>query len=274
MIIKIDGYITDIIKMTRSILSIAGFDPSGGAGLQMDVKTASKLGSHIFTSPTCLTIQNSRRFDSINPVGVELLKKQINTVLEDGDINIVKIGLLPNKQIIFEVCELLRNKLPDANVIIDPIISSTTGKKILDEDSIEALRGVFLPNSYLITPNINEASILSGVEICDLEDVKIAARSIQGLGVKNVLVKGGHLNVNSGEICHLLLNEDGEEVIIRNRRIDLPADVRGTGCMLSTAIACFLAQGNELREAAQKADDFVNLEIRKAQMVGSKMVMA
>ena len=166
--------------------------------------------------------------------------------------------------------KILTKKIPNIPIIIDPIISSTTGKKILKEEEIISLKENLIKNSYLITPNINEASILGNITINNLEDMKIAAKNIKEIGVKNVLIKGGHLNSN--EITHLLLKENNEEIIINNKKIQTNLEVRGTGCMLSTAIACFLKQNTNLEEAIKKADDFVNKEIKRAQKIGCKLV--
>jgi hydroxymethylpyrimidine/phosphomethylpyrimidine kinase len=256
-----------------SILSIAGFDPSSGAGITMDIKAATKLNCHLVSAPSCLTVQNSKEFDSINAAPINVLVKQVEVILRDIDVKIVKIGLLANEEIALGVHKLLKTKLPKAKIIIDPVIVSTTGRKILDENCIKALRDVLLLNSYLTTPNIIEASILSEINIDSFKDVQNAAKILQDLGVKNVLIKGGHLNEDMGEIQHLLLKENGEEIIIKNKRIKTDVEIRGTGCMLSTAISCFLSQDYNIEEAIQKADDFVNQEIQKARMIGSKLIM-
>ncbi len=238
----------------------------------MDIKTATKLRQHIITAPTCLTIQNSQNFISTNPVKESLLLQQIKIILEDIPISYIKIGLLPNSKIILLISKILSKHCPNIPVIIDPIIKSTTGKTLLKKEEILHLKEILIPKSYLITPNILEASILSGVKINNLQDMKIAAKILQKLGVKNILIKGGHL-ADKKEITHFLLQENKEEIILKNNRIKTKLDIRGTGCMLSTAIACFLNEGLKLDEAIRKADNFVNQSIKEARQIGQKLMM-
>lgn len=255
------------------ILSLAGSDPSGGAGLQMDIKTATKIGCHIATIPTCLTAQNSQKFEATLALPTDFLIKQAELIAQDFLVKAVKIGLLPNQETIEIISKILSKFFFAAPVILDPILISTTGKTLLDSNTILALKEHLIPKSYLITPNILEAATLSGVEIVDLEGVRTAAQKIQKMGVKNILIKGGHLDSKTKEIAHFLLKENGEEVIFKNKRIKTKFDVRGTGCMLATAISCFLSQNFALEEAIKKADNLVNQSIRKAQIIGQKLIM-
>ena len=257
----------------KVIITIAGSDPSSGAGLQMDIKTATKLQTHIATVPTCLTVQNSKEFLAINPLEPLLIEQQLNIILEDIEVDFVKIGLVPNAQIIEKIGSLISQKLANKKIIIDPIIVSTTGKKILDKTAILQFKNVLIKQAYLLTPNIIEASLLSDIKIESLEDAKKAAKILQKMGAKNVLIKGGHLNQDQNLIVHFLLKENGEEIILQNQRIKTDFDVRGTGCMLSSAICCFLAQGQSIEKSIQKADDFVNNSIKSAQKIGQKLIM-
>jgi hydroxymethylpyrimidine/phosphomethylpyrimidine kinase len=260
--------------MINNILLISGLDPSSGAGIGMDIRVAAKLNIHAVTIPSCLTAQNSNGFDSSFGVDCGFFKKQLEVSLEDVDVSFVKVGLLPGIEMIDCVYEALKRFCSDVPIIIDPIVISTTGKKLLTNRDVDLLKETLIAKSYLVTPNIDEVLALTGVEVNSLSDMKNAAIKLQDIGAKNVLIKGGHfVEDGSDEITHLLLKENGDEVFIKNKRIDTELEVRGTGCMLSTAITCFLSDGFEIEDAVQKADDFVNMSIKGARKIGSKLLM-
>ena len=258
------------------ILNISGFDPSSGAGIAADIKTASKLQTYLSNIITCLTVQNSKEFQSTNPVDNKIITDQINIILDDISIDLIKIGLLPNLSIMQLLGKMFAEKIKNSKIFIDPIITSTTGKKILQDQEISFLKNQLLAKSYLITPNISEAEILSDIVINNIEDMKNAARKLQKLGCKNILIKGGHLKSpeNRHKIHHFLLKEDREEVTFEKERIDTNnLEVRGTGCTFTTAICCFFNKKNNLEQAIINSDKFMNQSIKKTKKIGQKLII-
>ena len=248
--------------MSQIILSIAGSDSISGAGIQQDIKVGQKLKTYIATAISTITVQDSSKihyFENLNP---KILQDQILAILNDLSINIIKIGMIscPHQmQKIFEIIPY------DKKIIIDPIFSSTFGNEIINSKNFVNFKKLLLPRAFLLKPNLGEAEIISGVKINNVKQMEIAAKKIQNLGVKNVLVTGGHL---SGQIKHILLQENGTKTIFCNKRLHLDCEVHGTGCVLSTAIACFLAKGQPLGNAISKANKFTYWQIKNSQKLG------
>ena len=254
--------------MTNKILIIAGSDSCCGAGIQADIKTATSLKTYCATAITCLTAQNSQRVDDIFYPPAWFLTKQIEMILDDIKIDVIKIGMLGNAEIISEVAQILTKRAKNIPVIIDPVMVATSGDRLLELNAIEVLKTKLIAYSYLITPNIFEAEILAGIKINNLGDVKIAAKKIQDIGVKNVLIKGGHLNFDD-KILHYLLLADGNEKIFSNKRLPFKS-LHGTGCTLTTAISCFLSQHLFLENAIKKANQFTFKAIKNSQKIGKR----
>jgi hydroxymethylpyrimidine/phosphomethylpyrimidine kinase len=252
--------------MKNKILIIAGSDSIGGAGLQADIKTATSLKTYAATAITCLTAQDSAKVYDIFYPPVDFLVGQINAVLDDIKIDAIKIGMLGNLEITKKTAEILKQKAKKIPIITDPVMVSTGGDRLLTDDSIKVLKTDLISNSFLTTPNIFEAEILADEKIKELKDMKIAAKKIQKLGTKNVLIKGGHLDLGD-KIFNYLLQENGEEKIISNKKLSFK-DVHGTGCTLATAISCFIAQGLNIEDATRKANSFVYKAIKNSQKIG------
>ncbi|MFT7099100.1 MAG: hydroxymethylpyrimidine/phosphomethylpyrimidine kinase [Rickettsiales bacterium] len=251
--------------MKNKILIIAGSDSGGGAGIQADIKTATSLKTYCASAITCLTAQNSQKVSDIFYPPAQFITKQIEVVLEDMEIDAIKIGMLGNKEITQEVTKTLKEKAKNIPILIDPVMVATSGDSLLTKQAIDSLKEL-LTISYLTTPNIPEAEILAEMQIKNLNDVKIAAKKIQQIGARNVLIKGGHLDLGS-KIFNFLLKENGDGEIFTNPRLDL-GEIHGTGCTLATAITCFLSKKMNLESAISKANSFVLKAIKNSQKIG------
>lgn len=246
--------------MQGKILSIAGSDPSGGAGIQADIKTISALGGYAMSAITALTVQNSLGVSEVHAQTPELVRAQIEAVLSDIGADCIKMGMLCNAGVIEAVLEAL-SPYVEIPIVLDPVMVSTSGHGLLERDALDCLIDTLIPKVDLLTPNLAEAALLSGIETLECVDhMRRAAGKILQLGPRAVLVKGGHLP--GGEVCDLLLSGEGEN-IFSSPKINSPHS-HGTGCSLASAIATGLAQGRALDEAVQRAHDYVHQAILKA----------
>ena len=202
------------------ILIIAGSDPSGGAGIQADIKTASAHKVYASAAITCLTAQNTQSVCAIFNPPIEFLKKQIEAVLDDIKFDAIKIGMLSNADIIECVADILKKKAKNIPVILDTVMVATSGDLLLEANAIESLKSRLIKGSYLITPNIDEAEVLAKMKIKNLADMKKAALILKDLGAKNILIKGGHLNLKDQKIHNILLDEESNFHIISNNKIN------------------------------------------------------
>ncbi len=241
------------------ILCIAGHDPSGGAGIQADIETAAALGCHAATTVTCLTVQNSAEFDELNPVESRLVTAQLHTILSDLPVAAIKVGLLGSADNLSAVAAMLRRHrgIP---VIFDPVLASGTGKELVSSFLIVSIIAEFLKLTTLCTPNSIEARKLSG-----REDLDEAAAELLDSGAGAVLLSGGHEPGDTLE--NRLYTRDAPPRSWALER--LPGAFHGTGCTLSTAIACHLAQGMELNEAIEAAQRYVSAALRDAERLGA-----
>ena len=256
------------------VLTVAGFDPSGGAGIIADIKTFVSLGCQPAAAITSLTFQNSDGVFGAAHESHASLRAQILPIVEESRIVAFKTGMLPTREIVLEVARLIREADLPAPVV-DPVLRSTSGYDLMEADAIEALLTDLLPIARVITPNIPEAEKLTGLLIKDEEGMHAAAGKLRTMGARAVLIKGGHLRPNSeirgqrsepaasrGQAIDVL-DDEGRVTVFRTDWIDSPP-VRGTGCMLSAAIAAGLAQGMELQESVKLARQFVADAIRNA----------
>ncbi len=235
------------------VLSIAGSDSGGGAGIQADIKTFSALGCFGMTAITALTAQNTCGVRAILGVPPEMLRDQIDAVIEDMGVDAVKIGMLHAPDIVHTVAQAIdRHRLP--NVVFDPVMVATSGAKLIDDPAIAVLVAEMFPRAALITPNLDEAALLVGRPLTSAQDMALAAAALLARGARAVLLKGGHLAGDT--VMDLLLLPHGEPLWMQAPRIDT-ANTHGTGCTLSSAIAAHLALGAGLPEAVQKAREFV-----------------
>ncbi len=237
-----------------NILTIAGSDPSGEAGIQGDLQTMRALGHRGFSVITTVTAQNDVRVYSVNPVDTTVLSDQLRAVLSHYQIDAVKIGLLGTKQIAYQVYRIL-NEEHFKNIVVDPVLRSSSKAVLLESAALPILTSFILPLSRVVTPNLDEAETLAGMTVRTQEQMKEAARKIYDLckGVGAVLVKGGHLADSRVDILY-----DGQQLHEFPAAKVYPEKIRGTGCILSSALAAFLAQGYGLTEAVWAAKAFLD----------------
>jgi hydroxymethylpyrimidine/phosphomethylpyrimidine kinase len=235
------------------VLSIAGSDSGGGAGIQADLKTFSALGCFGMTAITALTAQNTCGVRAIHGVPLEMLRDQIDAVLEDIGVDAVKVGMLHSPDIVRTVAQAIdRHHLP--LVVFDPVMVATSGAKLIDDPAIAVLVAEMFPRAALITPNLDEAGLLVGRTLSSPQDMLQAAQELMRRGARAVLLKGGHLAGDT--VMDLLLQQGCEPLWLQGPRIDT-ANTHGTGCTLSSAVAAHLALGSDLPKAVQLARDFV-----------------
>ncbi len=239
-------------KCASNVLTIAGSDPSGGAGIQADLRVFASLGVTGFSAISVLTVQNSGGVHSVAPVCPELLVAQIRGILEDVPIRAVKIGALGTAENVLAVGSVLQ-RYPGFNIVLDPVLQPTRGRMLLTPDGRRALMDKLLPLSHLITPNQHEAAALTGISVRDVDTAIRAAKKLRDAGAQYVLIKGGHLPHDPVDV---LVHPDGEVTVLISRRIKTP-HTHGTGCMLSSATAAYLAKGLQMVHAVRCARAFV-----------------
>ena len=249
---------------SKIALSIGGSDSGGGAGIQADLRTFMALKVHGCSVITCITAQNSIEVKCVEAVEKNTLLSQIDTLFSDFGIDALKTGMLLNEKII----ENTASKLNKYKIIkiIDPVMVTRTGSKLLEDSAINAYKKLLLPIADLVTPNIYEANLLSGLEISNKEDIESSARNIIGMGAKAVLIKGGGLKDMKGKDFFLDLNGRKEWLI--NNFIDTK-NTHGSGCTLSAAICGYKALGFELLDSIKKAKLFVEKSLENSYKIGS-----
>ena len=241
----------------KTVLTIAGSDPSGGAGLQSDLRTFAALKVRGLSAVTAITAQNNSRVKSVMAVPEKLLREQIETLLEEFTIDAAKTGMIgsvENLRVIKKLMKTGRLK----NLVIDTVLRSTGGRLLLDKAGAKELASL-LPYATVVTPNLPEASILTGIKIIDMTGMEKAAEALFEMGSRNVLVKGGHLDGAPADLLY-----DGRTFsYFKGKRIKGPkAAFHGTGCVLSAAIAAGLAKGKSVKAAVKEAKRFLEGELR------------
>ena len=249
---------------SRIALTIGGSDSGGGAGIQADLRTYMALKVHGCSVITCITAQNSKEVRCVEAVEKNTLLSQLDTLFSDFSIDALKTGMLLNESIISDTASKL-NTYKIAK-IIDPVMVTRTGSKLLEDSAINAYKKLLLPIADLVTPNIFEASLLSGLEISSKDDIENAARNIIGMGSKAVLIKGGGLKDMKGKDFFLDLN--GRKEWLLNNFVNTK-NTHGSGCTLSAAICGYKALGFELLDAIQKAKLFVEKSLENSYKIGS-----
>jgi hydroxymethylpyrimidine/phosphomethylpyrimidine kinase len=246
-------------KTYTRMLTVAGSDSGGGAGIQADLKTFSALGGYGMSAITALTAQNTVGVSDIHPVPVDFVEAQIRAVLSDIGADAVKIGMLYSTELIQTVARLL-TEFAVPNIVLDPVMVAQSGDKLILDDAVRAIRENLLPLADVVTPNWPEAKVLLEDETRSPSTVDSAAERIAALGAKSVLVKGGHLE---GEMCVDVLYIAAADRIVRfeTERIDTQ-NTHGTGCTLSSAIAAHLAFGHPLETAVSNGKRFLTEAIR------------
>lgn len=250
----------------KSVLTIAGSDPSGGAGLQADLKVFISMGTYGLSVPTVLTAQNSEGVIDIQEVSSDFFMKQIDVLLSDISPDAVKIGMVYTSDIVEIIARKVREKSL-VNVVLDPVTVSSSGSPLLKEGTLDAIRDHLFPVSRVITPNIYETFALTGIEINNVADMKSAAVKLLDLGSETVIITGGHLKDRAIDLLF-----DGEDFIeLESERLE--GDFHGTGCVFSSAVAAGLALGYDVRESAVKSKDLVLKAMESAIQIGKGMKM-
>jgi hydroxymethylpyrimidine/phosphomethylpyrimidine kinase len=239
------------------VLSIAGSDSGGGAGIQADLKTFAALGCYGMTAITALTAQNTVGVQGIHPVPAAFLKAQLQSVIEDIGVDAVKIGMLHAPEIV-EVVAWAIDHYQLKNVVLDPVMVATSGDRLIASDTVQVLVRELFPRAALITPNLDEAALLLQQPITDAQELDAAAQALLAMGAQAVLLKGGHL---PGDALVDVLLQPGQP-LLRMGSARIPSrNVHGTGCSLSSAIAAHLALGQGLADAVQAARHFIRAAI-------------
>ena len=245
--------------MIPNILSIAGSDPSGGAGIQADIKAISANGGYAMAAITGLTAQNTQGVQAVELVSPNMVAHQIAAIRSDIRVDAVKIGMLGNAGVIEVVAEALEGL--DVPLVLDPVMVAKGGDRLLEPSAVAALRALLVPRASVITPNLPEAADLLGeTEVTDIGDMRAQGARLLALGPKAVLMKGGHLD--GGDAIDLLLTEDGETQLSAARVAT--RNTHGTGCTLSSALATQIGHGLALPEAAQRAKAYISSAIAAA----------
>jgi hydroxymethylpyrimidine/phosphomethylpyrimidine kinase len=243
------------MKTYKKVLTIAGSDSGGGAGIQADLKTISSLGCFGTSVITAITAQNTIGVTAIHPVPPEIIEKQLNAVLSDIGTDAVKIGMLHSVEIIKTVAGALK-KFKLKKIVLDPVMVATSGDKLIEDNTVSALIRYLFPFAEIITPNIPEAEILTGFKIITRDDMNDSALKLLTYGNSSVLLKGGHLKGDVLYDIYVHKVRKGNIRIFKNRYINTD-NVHGTGCTLSSAIASFMAHGEETEVAVEKAINYL-----------------
>ena len=254
--------LTKLNNLQKTVLVIAGSDPSGGAGIQADLKTLTSLGVYGMTAITALTEQNTNGVFDILEIPIDFVVKQINCCLSDINANAVKIGMLHSADLISAVLEALFNNNivsnKKVNIVLDPVMVAKGGHKLLKENAIDALKNFIKVAQPILTPNIPEAEILTGIKINNLKDMKNVGKEIINLGASHVILKGGHMKVRI--MTDLLINSSEIHSIETSKIIT--NHTHGTGCTMASALSASLAKSIDIRQSFEIAHKYVNKAIK------------
>jgi len=243
----------------RRVLTIAGSDSGGGAGIQADLKTFAALGCYGMSAITALTAQNTVGVSGIHPVPPAFAAAQIAAVLEDIGADAIKIGMLYSAELIRVVAEQLQ-KFSARNIVLDPVMVAQSGDRLLRDDAVGAITEYLMPLADVVTPNIPEAEVLVGRGIRSVEEMRQAARDLGRFGSRSILVKGGHREEDDSSDLLYMCRED-RFVTLTAERVS-SRNTHGTGCTLSSAIAAGLARGEALEDAVRQAKEYIRRAIR------------
>ena len=244
-----------------NVLSIAGSDPSSGAGIQSDIKTFSSLGAYGLTVITSITSQNTSTFSNVESVSPKMIKSQIDSIISDFRINAIKVGMVYNTKSIQAIFSKLKNsKIP---IILDPVIKSTTGGDLLEKSSLTSYKKLLIPLAYAITPNVLEAEKLSGVKIKTKKDLRHSAQKILKLGAKNVVITGTEFE--KGKIADFVV-EDSVNYFVNGKK--LTKIIHGSGCNFSSALTVAIAKGKNFGNAVKFAKDYSYNSLKNSKKIG------
>lgn len=244
-----------------SVMTIAGFDPSGGAGIQADIKTISALGCYATSALTALPVQNTCGVRAIHPIPVEVVAEQMRAIIDDIPPDGIKIGMVHSIELVETITDVL-GEYPslrwDGRIVFDPVMVATSGHRLIEERTTGAIVGKLFPVAAVITPNMDEAAVLAGMAVETLEDMYAAGEKIMGLGCRSLLLKGGHLP--TPRLTSLFFDAKGGVTEYRSERV-ATCNTHGSGCSLSSAIAGYLARGESLADAVARAQEWVSAAI-------------
>ncbi len=235
------------------LLTIAGSDSSGGAGIQADLKTFAALGCYGMSVVTAITAQNTMGVRSVHAPPPAFVEDQLAAVLEDLGADAIKIGMLYSVEVIETIARQLK-KYPENIIVLDPVMVAQSGESLIQDEAIDAIKSLLMPLSVVVTPNVPEASIFVNDEINSPEDMQNAARKLASCGARSILLKGGHLEGDSTDLLYLCREERFTE--FKAKRIQTRNN-HGTGCALSSAIASYLAKGFSIEESVRHAKEYV-----------------
>ena len=252
--------------MKGRVLVVAGSDSGGGAGIQADIKTVTALGGFAMTAITALTAQTTEGVYGIHDIPPEFVVEQMRVVINDIGVDCIKIGMLHRPEIIDAVAKFIEAEVPDIPVVLDPVMIAKGGAPLLVNEAVHALKEKMISKAYLLTPNLPEAKVLTGETDGFGDELEKLGNCILSLGPQAALVKGGH---GKGEIIQdILVDADGVTEIFTSPRIDT-VHTHGTGCTLASAISIGLAQGMNLRDAVDRARNYVIRAIESAPGLGN-----
>jgi hydroxymethylpyrimidine/phosphomethylpyrimidine kinase len=246
-----------------SVLAIAGFDGSGGAGIQADIKTISALGCYATSVLTALPVQNTQGVRNIYPIPATAVGEQIETILDDIFPEAIKIGMVHTTELVDAIVDML-NRYPKVPIVFDPVMVASSGHRLIEAPTLSVIIDRLFPIAALITPNMDEAGILAEMQVTSLDDMYLAGEKILRLGCKSLLLKGGHLKAST--LTSLYYDEKGNVQSFDYEKIPTN-NTHGSGCTLSSAIASYIAQGFELSEAILRGQEYVQQAIFSGQDV-------
>ena len=247
------------------VLTIAGFDPSSGAGVTADVKTIAAHGCYGVACLTALTVQSTTGVRRVEPVAPQLILETLNELFADLEVAAVHVGMLGNHKAAAAVADFL-STAPVANVVLDPILKSSSGADLLDRAGAKLLKEKLIPIADVITPNVDEAAELTGLPVTNLDEMRQAARSLHAMGARAVVVTGGHLD-KAIDLLSFATKKGVEQEVFKSDR-QKSTSTHGTGCAFATALACHLAQNRGLPEAVLLAKAYVTAAISNAHPLG------
>ena len=249
----------------KNVLTIAGFDPTGGAGIQADLKVFYSLGVYGLSAVSALTAQNTKGVEDVLSISPIFLKKQLSVLLSDIRPDAVKIGMIYSENNA-AVIEWAINKYSLKNIVLDPLIISSSGKRLTEEKAVSRIKNKLFPLCRVITPNISEASALTGIDIKNEKDMEKAAVMLKKFGPENIIITGGHLDKTAADIFY-----NGEFQYLIGKKIK--GEFHGTGCAFSSAVTAFLAKDENALESSRLAKNFMNKALRKSFYLGKGMML-
>ncbi|MAI90584.1 bifunctional hydroxymethylpyrimidine kinase/phosphomethylpyrimidine kinase [Ponticaulis sp.] len=251
-------------KINGRVLSVAGSDSGGGAGIQADIKAITMNGGYAMTAVTAITVQNTQGVYGVIPVPLDAIAGQIRVTLSDIGADVIKTGMLGDRKTIETVSRQLNELAPDIPRVIDPVMVATSGDRLLAGDAVDVLKSLLVPDAALLTPNAPEAEILSGRAVESVDGQRRAAERLMETGAKAVLVKGGHI---SSDVITDVLQTEYDEFFFEAPRIDTES-THGTGCTLASSIATYMALGSSLPDAVEAGREYLLKALESAKPLG------